>query len=521
MDMKIAYFMDYGKNFGGAYTTLLHQIALIKKLGHKVIVFFSNYYGEEMSDEYQKICLNFDIEYEWQTYRISPQPGDIDIICIDKNYECLRDAIVRHNPDLLHSVQINPLVELISRELGIPHIMNIYQMDPEFFGLKYMNIFPYYHICDSWYYAKRWHQCLNTDSICIRTVADEAFQKKDFNKKKINFICVGSICKRKNQLSVIKAFHKVLEYGVEAGLTLCGYADGKYCNECMQYVEDNQLQEKIIFKGFCTDMSNEYLQNEVLICGSKVESYPNAISEAMANGLIIISTPVAGVPEVIEDGKNGYLTRDYSVDAIYEKIVQAIEDIADKRIEEILNNAQNTFLENHSAQIVMGQLIKYYQYVLDDYEQRKKSRNKIVKIEDFRICFQGIIKMFNESKLKLTYIEEISNKLWYLYHITDIVNDMDMQGKELYIWGAGQYGLVVKEMVSVFFPQISIKGFVDSKQRGEFYGYILYAPEEILIKDNIVVFIAAINGQEEMVEKLKIMNKCLNRDYFILAPIIW
>lgn len=83
--MKIIYFMDYGSSFGGACATLMRQIVLTKKLGHKVIIFFSNYYAEELSDEYKKICLDFGIEYELATYRISSQPEDIDIICIDKN----------------------------------------------------------------------------------------------------------------------------------------------------------------------------------------------------------------------------------------------------------------------------------------------------------------------------------------------------------------------------------------------------------------------------------------------------
>ncbi len=519
--MKIAYFMDYGRGFGGACATLLHQIVLIKKLGHKVIVFFSNYYGEEMSDEYRKICLDFGIEYEWETYRISSQPEDINIISIDKNYEYLRDVIVEHNPDLLHSVQINPLVELISREIRKPHIMNVYPLLPDFFSLKYMNIFPHYHLCDSWYYAKLWNRYLNTDSMCIRTIACSAFKKKDFSKKTINFICVGSIYKKKNQLSVIRAFHKALLCGVEGKLTICGYAVGEYCNECMKYVEDNKLQNKIIFKGFCTDMENEYLQNEVLICGSTRESYPNAVSEAMANGLIILSTPVAGVPEVIEDRKNGYLTRDYSADAIYEKIIQIIKDIENNKIEEVLINSRNTFLENHAPNTVSEQLIKYYRYVLDDYRKDKKSKDSIIKIDDFRASFHEIISKFNENRAEFTYLEEISNKLWYLYYITDIVSDMSVRGKKLYIWGTGKYGIIVKEMVSVFFPQISIEGFIDSKRCVEFYDYIIYNPDDILSKKDVIIFIAAVNGQGEMIEKLEAMNKRFNRDYFILSARAW
>ena len=56
----------------------------------------------------------------------------------------------------------------------------------------------------------------------------------------------------------------------------------------------------------------------------------------------------------------------------------------------------------------------------------------------------------------------VSMKLWYLKHISDIIDDANKQGKEFYIWGTGKYGLVVKDMVRVFLPQISVSGFTDS-----------------------------------------------------------
>ncbi len=513
----LVYFMDYGKGFGGAYTTLLHQIVLMKKLGHRVVVFYSDYYGKEMSNEYQEICQQFGIQYEWATYQISSHPEDIDIACIDENYESFRDKVAEYNPNMLHSVQLNPCVELIGRALNIPHIMNIYQLMPDFFSIRYLNIFPHYHICDSLYYAKQWKQYLNTDSVCIRTVANESVIKRRKFRKKNNYICVGGIYERKNQLTVIQAFHKALMHGVMGNLFLYGYANGEYYNKCRQYIEDNGLENEIIFKGFCTDMSTEYAESDILICGSTCESYPNAISEAMANGLIVISTPVAGVPEIIVDGKNGYLANDYSVDALCEKIIQVSEDIANGQIEAILDNSQDTFRKNHLPQVVSEQLMQYYQYVLSDYKERNDREKNIIKIDGFRSAFQEIMKNFRKHESEFTYPQAVSKKLWYLYHISDIIIDANNQGKEFYIWGAGKYGVVVKEMIRVFLPQISISGFIDSKKSGKFYNYTIYSPNEIISQNNTVIFVAAVNGQSEIIKKIESVDKRYNKDYFILS----
>ena len=144
----ILYFLDYGKAFGGAVNTLLQQAFLIKETGYRTVLFFSDYLGEGLQDEYSKIVQRIGIEYEWITYQLTSQPEDIDIVCLDTNYEKLRDKIVTYNPTILHSVQLNPCVELVSRELNIPHIMNIYPLVPDFFTLEYINLFPKYHVCD-------------------------------------------------------------------------------------------------------------------------------------------------------------------------------------------------------------------------------------------------------------------------------------------------------------------------------------------------------------------------------------
>jgi glycosyltransferase involved in cell wall biosynthesis len=46
---------------------------------------------------------------------------------------------------------------------------------------------------------------------------------------------------------------------------------------------------------------------DLLVCASDVESLPRAILEAMAFGTPVLSTRVYGVPELIDDGRTGYL----------------------------------------------------------------------------------------------------------------------------------------------------------------------------------------------------------------------
>lgn len=136
------YFFDYGKEFGGAVNALMQQALLMKRAGHKTTIAISTQ-DNKISQEYQDICVANEIEHIPLDYPISSNPENIDIVSVVSAYDSVKRKIEELKPDILHSVQINPVVELVGRELQIPHIMNIYQLIPDFFQFL---ILIYFHI---------------------------------------------------------------------------------------------------------------------------------------------------------------------------------------------------------------------------------------------------------------------------------------------------------------------------------------------------------------------------------------
>lgn len=519
MKYNILYFLDYGKSFGGAANTLLQQAILMKKAGHNVLLFVSDYYGMEMESGYHSICEKSGIPIQRITYQICSHTEDIDVVCLLNHYIAVKAIVLEYKPDILHSIQINPLIELISRELKIPHIMNIYPLIPAFFSTEYLDVFPQYHICDSEYYAKKWNYYINTEYACIRTVVNTFTNKRSqfIKKNKIRFICVGSVYKQKNQLNVIKAFHNALSAGVDGNLSIYGYKDGTYGDLCQSYIVENCLEENIFMKGFCSDMLSEYAKADVLICGSTRESYPNVISEAMANRLVVISTPVAGVPEIVKDGINGYLCRDYTVEGICDKILESYGDYKSGKIDIILKNTYKTYQENHSPKVVTENLLKFYSYVVENNKETKEIRLSYVREQ-----FTDTLYTYERNKELFTNNKFVEQKLWYIYHIKDILSEKK-KNRELkyYIWGTGKYAVYVKEIIEVFFPDIMIKGYIDTYRQGYFMERKIWSPECIIKEENSIIFIGAIHGQFEMIEQLENNGKSCNNDYFILALRNW
>lgn len=521
-EWHVMYFLDYGQFFGGAANTLLNQAILMKKAGLKITVVISDYLSKDLEKGYLHVCENSEVKWMQLTYPICSHTEDIDIISVLQNYESVKTSVAELKPDILHSVQINPIVELISRELNIPHVMNIYQLLPEFFSINYMDIFPHFHICDSNYFAEKWRKYLGTESICIRTTVHKYSRfstSENLKNPSLNYMCVGSLSERKNQFEVIKAFHQALQYGIKGILSVYGYCEGEYADKCRNYIAKYGLDRYILLKGFCSDMSVEYQKNNVLICGSMMESYPNVISEALANGLIVISTPVAGVPEVIADHFNGYLCNGFDGKDIFEKLVEFNKERYSYFMDEMLRNMDKTFEDYHSEKVVSRKLLAYYHFLLDENKDRG---NRRILVDEVKQEFAFILSVYRKNRFRLTDEQAVEQKLWYIYHIRDIIAaKVFKEKKQVYIWGTGRFGRIAKDIFDVFWENIKIEGYIDSYKKGFFKGYKIVLPKDVIKDDKAVIILAAVNGQEEMLKQLNKAKKVFHSDYFLLSPRMW
>jgi len=82
-------------------------------------------------------------------------------------------------------------------------------------------------------------------------------------------------------------------------------------NECIQFL-GQVSQEK---------MPDIMHQADILVLPSLSEGFPTVILEAMAGGLPIIATSVRGIPDIIDEGINGYLVNTKRPDEIADKIL--------------------------------------------------------------------------------------------------------------------------------------------------------------------------------------------------------
>jgi colanic acid/amylovoran biosynthesis glycosyltransferase len=145
-------------------------------------------------------------------------------------------------------------------------------------------------------------------------------------------VCVGRICEQKGQLLLLEAVELLAAKGVDFELVLAG--DGEMRADAEQFIADHQLASKVRVTGWITgdQVRTEILAARALVLPSFAEGLPVVIMEAMALGRPVISTYIAGIPELVIPGEHGWLVPAGDDEALANAIQQCMAASNDELI---------------------------------------------------------------------------------------------------------------------------------------------------------------------------------------------
>lgn len=129
-------------------------------------------------------------------------------------------------------------------------------------------------------------------------------------------VCVGRLCEQKGQLLLIEAARRLVEKNISFHLVLAG--DGEMRQVLEQLITDYGLNQQITITGWISSnqVREELLNARGLVLPSFAEGLPVVIMEAMALKRPVLTTYVAGIPELVIPGENGWLFPAGSVEAL-------------------------------------------------------------------------------------------------------------------------------------------------------------------------------------------------------------
>jgi len=172
------------------------------------------------------------------------------------------------------------------------------------------------------------HRCFENYYSSIELMLDDIKTSKKYVDTKTNFEIIHVSNAINNNIKGHKTFIEALGIVNDSGynITGCCIGDGNMVSEFKNYAEELGVGEKINFIGRLhsrVELLNRLSQSNLLVLPTFMEGLPRTIIEAMAVGLPCISTPIAGIPELLEEK---YLFYPEDSKGFAEKIMFLIEN---------------------------------------------------------------------------------------------------------------------------------------------------------------------------------------------------
>lgn len=139
-----------------------------------------------------------------------------------------------------------------------------------------------------------------------------------------NLVCVGRLCPQKGQLLLLDAIARLKQKGIICQLTLVG--DGELRQEIEKLAEKLHIKSQINITGWASSEEVKMKINEakLMVIPSFAEGLPVVIMESFALGRPVISTYVAGIPELVVENESGWLCFAGDVESLTEKLEKAL-----------------------------------------------------------------------------------------------------------------------------------------------------------------------------------------------------
>lgn len=173
---------------------------------------------------------------------------------------------------------------------------------------------------------------------------------------------LGRLDARKSPDVLLRASGEVLKRFPQTRIIFGG--DGEV-EKNKRLAEELDIAGRCEFRGWVTGNEREALfERAALYClPSKNEGLPMSMLEAMARGIPAVVTPVGGVPQVIEDGVNGFLVNVDDIETLSKRLIALLENTGLR--EKVGVASRETILRSFSIARSINEVIEVYRSCLN------------------------------------------------------------------------------------------------------------------------------------------------------------
>ncbi len=137
---------------------------------------------------------------------------------------------------------------------------------------------------------------------------------------------IGRMTAVKRTDDVLVAFKRLRDNGIDA--CLCMVGDGPDRTQLERRAHELGVVRDTLFLGYQEDVAPYYAAFDALVLPSGNEGTPVSAIEALAAGRPVVATRVGGVPDVVRDGKDGFLVEAGATDDLADRLERLARDPA-------------------------------------------------------------------------------------------------------------------------------------------------------------------------------------------------
>jgi glycosyltransferase involved in cell wall biosynthesis len=148
-------------------------------------------------------------------------------------------------------------------------------------------------------------------------------EKQISNPLQLTFL--GLIGDRKGVFDLLKVFKKLINNGYPVRLNIGGNGE---ITRLFKELRKLGIADYVKYCGWIQDKEKDLLlrKTDIFVLPSYAEGMPMSILEAMSYAIPVVTTNVGGIPELVIEGKTGYLIDPGDLDALYKKISFLIQN---------------------------------------------------------------------------------------------------------------------------------------------------------------------------------------------------
>jgi len=175
----------------------------------------------------------------------------------------------------------------------------------------------------------------------------------------VTLVNIGRFSEQKGQMILIDAMEEVVRRGINARLVLVG--DGELRAPIERAISRAGLGHSVHLTGWLDEegVRREIGDSHALVLPSFAEGLPMVVMEAMVASRPVIATWIAGVPELVKDGKTGWMVPAGDVQSLVEAIADLVAT-SDEKLYRMGTTGRARVLLRHNIDVEVEKLARHF-----------------------------------------------------------------------------------------------------------------------------------------------------------------